>query len=113
MYMMIYFLWLQIDADECDYIIDLHLDNQIEPQYEQWPDFHVVYKENYLDIENSQHLVRSFFIPLPEYQEQLKWLDYMIIRHEKRDVEQNPKDTILLQKEVLYEGHQAYFDEEL
>ena len=102
-----------IDANECDYIIDLHLDNQIEPQYEQWPDFHVVYKENYLDIENSQHLVRSFFIPFQEYQEQLKWLNYMIIRHEKRDVEQNPKDTILLQKEVLYEGHQAYFDEEL
>ncbi|KAK8815438.1 hypothetical protein WA158_003650 [Blastocystis sp. Blastoise] len=103
-----------IPYEQCDYIIDLHLSNQIEPAYEELPEFSTVYSEKYLDIENTPAIIRSLYIPSPNVENKLKWLSYMIIKKKNIDIEKTEEEKEMkIKEDILFDGHKKYFEEEL
>ena len=50
--------------DVCDYIIDLDLPHQLEPHYNNSPDWQVLVAWPFLDAENSSSpFYRAFYVP--------------------------------------------------
>ena len=54
----------QINEDECDYIIEQKLPEQVERDYLEDKHFRIVKMEHFLDATNTPFPYRSFYLPL-------------------------------------------------
>lgn len=53
----------QTTIDQCDFIVDLRLQDQAEEPYSALPEWEVVWSAPFLDAAQSPMLTRAFFIP--------------------------------------------------
>ena len=65
-----------MDEEECDFLIEQRLEEQVERDYLEDARFRVVEMVPFLDLKRTEFPYRSFYVPLEAFEKHLKYNPY-------------------------------------
>ena len=101
----------QVSEEECDFLVEQRLAQQVEPDYLEDPRFRVVMSIPFLDLNRTQFPWRSFYLPIAAFERHWRYNPYYLARRAGAGKQGEEEEICLEEDRCVLESSDEYLEE--